>query len=468
MPENKHPKWVTQTDSRLLDAFVDNPYECPIVIDRDGIVRFMSRYNTKKMGYAVEPEEAIGKHITEVVKKTQMLEVLKTGKAEIGKTFFIGDLQRIIARIPLKDSEGNVIGVLGKLMFHQTDKIKDLYRRIEILEGQVQYYRSEVTSFEGGRHAWEKIIGESEAMEKARKRGVQAASSDASALITGESGTGKELFAQAIHQNSRRAEGPFIKVNCAAIPHELIESEIFGYEGGAFTGARTRGKPGKFELANHGTIFLDEIGDMPLPMQAKLLRVLQEHEVERIGATKPTKLDFRVIAATNHDLGSMIKEGRFRSDLFYRLNIFHIRTPSLREMQEDIPRIAYYLLSILREKRRLIPSRISPEAMALFKQYPWPGNVRELKNALERAMNIAEGQQISVEDLPEQILKFYGESDGNADSVGLLRNILADAEKRAIVEALRYTGGNKVKASRILGMHRTGLYQKMKRHGMSV
>ena len=137
-------------------------------------------------------------------------------------------------------------------------------------------------------------------------------------------------------------------------------------------------------------------------------------------------------------------------------------------MQEDIPRIAYYLLSILREKRRLIPSRISPEAMALFKQYPWPGNVRELKNALERAMNIAEGQQISVEDLPEQILKFYGESDGNADSVGLLRNILADAEKRAIVEALRYTGGNKVKASRILGMHRTGLYQKMKRHGMSV
>jgi transcriptional regulator with PAS, ATPase and Fis domain len=332
----------------------------------------------------------------------------------------------------------------------------------------VQYYRSEVTSFEGGRHAWEKIIGESFVMVEARKYGLQAATSDASALITGESGTGKELFAQAIHQNSQRANGPFIKVNCAAIPHELIESEIFGYEGGAFTGARARGKPGKFELANHGTIFLDEIGDMPLTMQAKLLRVLQEHEVERIGASKPTKLDFRVIAATNQNLGRMIKEGRFRSDLFYRLNIFHVRTPSLREMPEDIPRIAYYLLSNLREKRRLIPNRISPEAMALFKQYPWPGNVRELKNALERAMNIAEGRQISVDDLPERIRKFYSEEEGKAGTVGLLRNILADAEKRAIVEALRFAAGNKAKAARILGMHRTGLYQKLKRYDVDL
>ncbi len=255
MQNDTRSEWVTQTDSRLLDAFVDNPYECPIVIDREGIVRFMSRHNTKEKGYAMEPEEAIGKHITEVVKNTRMLEVLKTGKAEIGKTFFIGDRQRIIARIPLKDPEGQVIGVLGKLMFHQMDKLKDLYRRIEILEGQVQYYRSEVSSFEGGRQAWEKIIGESNIMGVARKRGVQAATSDASVLITGESGTGKELFAQAIHQNSRRAEGPFIKVNCAAIPHELIESEIFGYEGGAFTGARARGKPGKFELADHGDHF---------------------------------------------------------------------------------------------------------------------------------------------------------------------------------------------------------------------
>jgi DNA-binding NtrC family response regulator len=162
----------------------------------------------------------------------------------------------------------------------------------------------------------------------------------------------------------------------------------------------------------------------------------------------------------------MIKEGLFRSDLFYRLNIFHIRTPSLREMPEDIPRIAYYLLSNLREKRRLIPNRISPEAMTLFQRYSWPGNVRELKNALERAMNIAEGQQISVDDLPGRIRKFYTEARKTGEPVGLLRNILADAEKRAIIEALRYTGGNKAKAARILGMHRTGLYQKLKRYNV--
>ena len=175
----------------------------------------------------------------------------------------------------------------------------------------MQYYRSEVSSFEGGRHAWEKIIGESAAMGVAKKRGVQAASSDASALITGESGTGKELFAQAIHQNSRRAEGPFIKVNCAAIPHDLIESEIFGYEGGAFTGARTRGKPGKFELADHGTIFLDEIERYASSHAGEIAAGPSRHEVERIGATNATKLDFRVIAATNQDLGNLIKEGHF-------------------------------------------------------------------------------------------------------------------------------------------------------------
>ena len=255
------PKWLSQTDSELLDAFVDNPYECPIVIDRHGIIRFMSRYNTKI--YGMTPDEAIGKHITEVSKNSRMQEVLKTGKAEIGKAMVLGTRQQIVARIPLKDHRGNIIGVLGKLMFHQTDKIKDLYRRLEILEGQVKYYRSEATTFESGRHAWDQIIGESETMKDAKKCALQATSTDAPVLITGESGTGKELFAYAIHQNSQRADGPFIKVNCAAIPHELIESEIFGYEGGAFTGARTRGKPGKFELADHGTIFLDEIGDMP-------------------------------------------------------------------------------------------------------------------------------------------------------------------------------------------------------------
>ncbi|MFC1883427.1 sigma-54 interaction domain-containing protein [Thermodesulfobacteriota bacterium] len=455
-------EWLSEIDSSLLDAFVDNPYECPIVIDKNGIVRFISRYNS--ITSVMSPEEAVGKHITELNKDSRLHKVLETGKAEIGKAMHLDNKQQIIARIPLKDSEGNIVGVLGKLMFHQTDKIKELYRRLEVLEGRVKYYQSEVATINEGRHVWGNIIGESEPMQKAKKLALQAASSDASVLITGESGTGKELFARAIHQKSQRADGPFIRVNCAAIPRELMESELFGYEGGAFTGAKPQGKPGKFELAQGGTILLDEIGDMPMDMQAKLLGVLQEYEIERIGGTRSLKLDFRVIAASNQDLQTLINKGNFREDLYYRLNIFRVQAPSLRDITEDIPRIAYYTLSILREKDRKAPRRISPEAMALFKKYPWPGNMRELRNVLERAMNTTEGSQITIDNLPGRLREFLGSTESSGESIGLLRHILADAEKQAIIEALRFTGGNKVKAARILGMHRTGLYQKLKRH----
>jgi len=459
-------KWLTNIDEKLLHAFIDNPYECPIVIDNKGIIRFMSRYNEK--AYGVASEDAVGRDINEVVKDSHLRDVLRTGKAEIGKVFYVGGRKRIVARIPLKDSKGNVLGALTKLMFHQAEKITELYHRMEILEEHLKYYQTEIASLKGGDFRLEMIIGESPAMQEAKKLTLQAAGSDASVLITGESGTGKELFAEAIYHKSQRATGPFVKVNCAAIPQELIESELFGYEGGSFTGAREQGKPGKFELANGGTIFLDEIGDMSLQMQAKLLRVVQEHEIERVGGTKPLKLDFRIIAATNQDLGAMIKKNTFRIDLYYRLNIFHIHAPCLREIVEDIPRIAYYHLSQLRKKQRRVPSRISGEAMVLLKRYPWPGNVRELRNLIERAINIAEGNQITLDDLPNRIREFYMERYNTTDHTGLLRDILMDAEKRALVEALRMTGGNKVKAARILGIHRTGLYQKMKRYQLNV
>lgn len=459
-----HRQSLTDLPPELIEALIDNPYECPIVIDRKGYVRFMSRHNADV--YGITPEEAIGKHITQVSKDTRLHEVLKSGKAEIGEAFDVGNRRRIIARIPLKNGRGKLIGVVGKLMFHQADKIKELHQRLEILEGQLKYYRTEVASFKRGNHALDHIVGESPAILKAKKLVLQAATSDSTVLITGESGTGKEAVATAIHANSGRADGPFIRVNCAAIPEQLFESELFGYERGAFTGALSHGKPGKFQLSHGGSIFLDEIGDMPISMQAKLLRVIQDHEIEPVGGTRPVKLDFRVIAATNQDLPEKIKEGTFRADLFYRLNIFHVSMPSLREMEEDVPRLAYYFLSVFREKRHSAPSRISPEAMALLKRYGWPGNIRELKNVLERAMNVAESRQITVEDLPKRIREFYRSERGIDGGVGLLSNVLADAEKRAILEALRIAEGNKVKAAKILGIHRTGLYQKIKRHGL--
>jgi transcriptional regulator with PAS, ATPase and Fis domain len=465
MPTNIS-KILTHIDAELFYAFIDNPYECPIVIDNKGIIRFMSRYNEK--AYGVTSNDAVGRHINEVVKGSHLCDVLKTGKAEIGKVFYTGGRKRIIARIPLKDSKGHVLGAVTKLMFHQTEKITELYHRMEILEEHLKYYQTEIASLKGDAYGLERIIGESLPMQETKKLTLQAAGSDASVMITGESGTGKELFAEAVHQKSQRAAGPFIKVNCAAIPHELIESELFGYEGGSFTGAREQGKPGKFELANGGTIFLDEIGDMPLQMQAKLLRVLQEHEIERVGGTKPLKLDFRVIAATNRNLEDMIQKGTLRKDLFYRLNTFHIHAPCLREIVEDIPRIAYYYLTQLRKKQHGVARRISSEAMTLLKRYSWPGNVRELRNVIERSMNIEEGNQITIDDLPNRIREFYRERYHTAGDTGLLRDILLDAEKRALVEALRMASGNRVKAARMLGIHRTGLYQKIKRYQLNV
>jgi len=328
MSNEEFSKILADINEELLYAFIDNPYECPILIDDKGIVRFMSRYNAEV--YGISPIDAVGKHVTEVIKNSNLDSLLKTGKAEIGKLVYVGDRKLILARIPLKDLNGNIIGVLSKLMFHQAEKISKLYHRMEILEEHLKYYQTEIVSLKGGAYGLERIIGESVPMKEVKKLTLQAAESDASVLLTGESGTGKELFAEAIHEKSNRAKGPFIKVNCAAIPQDLIESELFGYEGGSFTGARKKGKPGKFELADGGTIFLDEIGDMPLRMQAKLLRVIQEHEIEKVGGTKPIPLDFRVIAATNRDLEAMIEKGTFRMDLFYRLNIFQIHVPSLR------------------------------------------------------------------------------------------------------------------------------------------
>jgi transcriptional regulator with PAS, ATPase and Fis domain len=458
-------KWLSHIDGALLDAFVDNPFECPLVIDKDGLVRFMSRYNTRLFG--LTPEQAVGKHISEVNKDSRLPETLITGKVKIGDAFS-GGRRQIIAWLPLLDDSGKIIGALGKRVFHKIDTFKDLYQKLEILEGQVKYYHKEVSNLKDS-YKFDKIIGHSALIQEALKGALQAAKSDASVLISGESGTGKEACAYFIHRSSRRRNGPYIRVNCAAVPAELIESELFGYEGGAFTGAKSGGKPGKFELAHKGTILLDEIGDMPLNLQAKLLRVLQEREIERVGGTKPIKIDFRLIASTNKDIEKMIKEGTFRMDLFYRLNIFNIVMPCLRSIPEDIPEITLSIIEELSRNANSPVKTISAKAMAAMQRYKWPGNVRELRNVIERAIIIAEGSMLQIEHLPVSIaeLGHMHNSSGAAFSrsyVAPLRDIISDTERKIITETLRHTGGNKVKAAKILGIHRTILYQKIKRY----
>jgi len=312
------------------------------------------------------------------------------------------------------------------------------------------------------------IIGRSEGMVNLLETVAMVAPTEAAVLITGESGTGKELLATAIHRNSARRNGPFIKVNCAAITETLLESELFGHEKGAFTGADRR-KEGRFALAHKGSIFLDEISEMSVAMQAKLLRVLQEKEIQRVGGEQVIKVDVRVIAATNRDLMAQIDEGAFREDLYYRLNVVTLPVPSLRARRDDIPLLAQHFLDSFAEKNRKKIKGLSPHAMDRIMRYEWPGNVRELMNALERCVILSRGEYVSEMDLP---LSIQGEArpvsaevtpEPEAASVELS---LEEVEKKTVLATLDAAGGNKSETARRLGITRRTLHKKLKKYGM--
>lgn len=456
---------LSDIPEELLEALLDNPYESLILIDAQGIVRFMSASNEGV--YRIPVKEAIGKHIREVSPKTRLPRTLETGKAEIGRSMVLKSKNRVIARIPLI-RDGRVIGAAGKLMFMSPKKLKELYERIENLETKIDFYQSELNQVYGGRYSFDSIIGASEPVRRAKDLARQAAATDAAVILTGESGTGKELFAHSIHQASRRRGMHFVRVNCAAIPADLIESELFGYEAGAFTGARTKGKAGKFELAHNGTIFLDEIGDMPMALQVKLMRVLEEKEVERIGARTPKPINFRVISATNRDLKKLIDKQDFRLDLYYRLNVVHIHLPALRQIREDIPSLFQHFFDRLSIGKRPSIRAVAPEAVEAMQHYDWPGNIRELRNVVERAMIVCQGDTIERADLPlEKTTAAPVRRPFSSDTPAPLKQLLTETERQAILAALDHTGNNRAEAAKMLGIHRTGLYQKMRKHGIS-
>jgi len=310
------------------------------------------------------------------------------------------------------------------------------------------------------------IIGESPSFRRAVDMARVAAQSSSTVLLLGESGTGKEMFAHAIHNAGSRREGPFVAINCAAIPRELVGSELFGYAEGAFTGARREGSPGKFELADGGTIFLDEIGEMPLDMQVVLLRVLQDRQVMRIGGHRVTPVDVRVIASTNKNLAEAVARGSFRSDLYFRLNVFPIIIPPLRERKEDIPLLARHFLRKLNAKLGKSIRDIGQRAMELLLAHDWPGNVRELENVIECAINVAQTGVLEPEHLLAGMRPGLRTGEARPHVPAVRR--LTEAERLAIVEALEQSAGNVAAAARQLGIARSSLYRKMRRYGMSV
>lgn len=449
-----------------LESVVENLQDAIAVVNKQGIIQLMNKAYGEFLN--IDTSTVVGKHVRDVIPNTRLHLVVQEGKAEVTEIQKIQDNNCIVTRIPII-KDGEIIGAIGHLIFKDVKDLRTLAGRISKLESELEYYKEELCKAYGGKYTFDNIVGNSDKMKWLREIAAKAAKGTSTVLILGESGTGKELFAHAVHNASRRGEGPFIKVNCAALPENLLEAELFGYEEGAFTGARKGGKPGKFELANGGTIFLDEIGEMSLAMQVKLLRVLQERELERLGGTKTTKLDIRVIAATNRDLETMIEENRFRQDLYYRLNIFTINIPPLRERLEDIPLLCKILLKKINSQVEHQVEGVIPEAMALLLQYNWPGNVRELENILERTVNLMDDEtQIKPKHLPPMIKKGSkgGEPQVIEESPNDLADIKEDAEKQAILRALTATSGNKSKAAKMLGIHRSGFYQKLQKYNI--
>ncbi|GAB4260982.1 sigma-54-dependent transcriptional regulator [Deferrisoma sp.] len=311
------------------------------------------------------------------------------------------------------------------------------------------------------------LIGESPAVRELKEQIRVVGPTRASVLITGENGTGKELVARAVHRASRRRDGPFVEVNCAAIPEDLIESELFGHEKGAFTGATAR-RRGKFDLADGGTLFLDEIGDMSLKTQAKILRVIQEMRFERVGGTKTHEVDVRIIAATNKDLEEEIREGRFREDLYYRLNVVPIHVPPLRDRAEDIPLLfRHFVEEYCREENRE-PVEVEEAVFAVLRAYPWPGNVRELKNVAERMVILCRSDRLTVDDVPPAV-RGQGRGSGSPVKPGLgLREARRQFERDYIARHLEEAGWNVPQAAEALGVDRSSLYKKMKELGIEV
>jgi transcriptional regulator with PAS, ATPase and Fis domain len=445
----------------MMEQLLTDPFEGMIIVDHKARISYMSPLHERFFG--LKPGEARGRPIEDVVEGTRLHNVVRTGKAEVGTMQHMRGSDRIVSRIPIRRKD-KILGAYGRVMFKGPEQLAILNARIRALEGQVEFYKRESETLKSQKYGLDSIVGNSSAVQRLRAEIVKVAPLEIPVLIRGESGTGKELVAHALHRLSPRRDGPMVAVNAAAMPQTLVESELFGYEPGAFTGADKKGRKGKFEQATEGIIFLDEIGDMPLEVQAKLLRVLQDRIVERVGGDKPRQLDFRLISATNKDLQSLVEAGTFRLDLFYRISPIVIALPPLRERIEDIPVLASkFIEDIAYRHARPTPS-IDDEALTALMERPWPGNIRQLQHEIERAFAFCDGTNIMVHDLTEAKVepRLMTTAVAAPPMAGDgLRSILDKVETKGIRDALAHHRGNKKKAAESLGISRSYLYRKL-------
>jgi transcriptional regulator with PAS, ATPase and Fis domain len=437
---------------REQEAIIDHITDGLLVLDRSGVLRYLNAPAGRILG--INPRTAIGRVFRDLIDFEPIIgPIFSTGEGYADRELRIHtprrDLHLIDTAVPIRDKSGQVVSIVNT--FREMAQVRRLSNR---LAGDRARYR------------FADVLGTSRVMREAVALGRRAARSDATVLLSGESGTGKEIFAQAIHNDGRRATGPFVAVNCAALPRDLIESEMFGYAPGSFTGADKAGRPGRFEIASGGTIFLDEISEMPLDVQAKLLRVLQERQVTRIGGAESIGVDVRVVAAANRNLQDLVNAQAFRTDLFYRLNVVRIDLPPLRARRDDIEGlIDESLRRCCTALHRPVPA-LAPRALQQLGAYEWPGNVRQLQNVIERLVNASDADVIT--EVPIDWLadsRSTPARGGAAPSDGAVLS-LDEAERYAIRIALDAVGRNVTRAADLLGISRPTLYAKMKRYGL--
>jgi len=440
-------KAVNNTLQAILSA-VDEGF---ITLNTDGIITHINKEAAKTLGKSIPEIE--NKHFTEYMSnRIPFDKVLQTGKPihDYETTIANGnsEVQYLISIEPIQNDTGEIL-VGTVIRISRSEKVNRL------------------VTHRGGSEAtytFKSIIGKGKAINKTIEDAIKFSQIPAGILLTGESGTGKELFAQAIH-NHARPDGPFVALNCASIPRNLIESELFGYEAGSFTGAERKGRPGKIELANGGTLLLDEIGDMPIEIQPVLLRCLQDKKVMRLGGNHYIPVNFRVIAATNKDLYQMVQEKQFREDLYFRLAIFKIIIPPLRARDDDIILLTQYFVEQISQRMGLIAPELSKEVLTKIKNYSWPGNIRQLENAMVYAVNMAQNGLITINNLPDEIINDYN-SNNDMDSISNRLLSMVEIEKKAIENTLMYTGNNVADTADILGIGKTTLYRKFKEYSI--
>lgn len=444
----------------LLDALLNNPHEKVIITDRKGIILFINDAYAKIIN--MKREEVIGRDVKTILgNDTRMHIVGKTLQPELHGLFHTANTDAVARRLPLV-SEGNVLGVMGKDLFINFDDLFSVAQQAKDLKRVYSFQINKNIIGNTAKYDLDSIITSDPEMLKIKTLVKNAAMTTSTILLQGETGVGKELFAHSIHQKSRRSTGPFISVNCGAIPETLLESELFGYEDGAFTGARKGGKPGKFELAHGGTIFLDEIGEIAPVSQVKILRVLQEKEIERIGASRPKTVDVRVIASTNRNLWSLCQSGKFREDLYFRLSVVPVIIPPLRDRIGDIPELVEHFIDKYNKAFGLQVKSISNKALKQLKRYHWPGNVRELESVVESAMN-----NINRDDRILTIFTKLQPSKQTLTSKVTLKEALEKHEAAILVSVLTQNDWHMEETAKDLNISPASLYRKLKKYGIT-